>query len=284
MTDGRTTTSPSLPARRPADVGRPAPDTERSAPAGGPRPHVAGPRTRHAERPAPGDGPGRDTHGAGVGVILPDWWWAIPLTEGPMRQRSVTALIDRQFGRDAHPALKQEVHRELSRTTRRAARDGAWLMALMMMPLGRGALGASLTVSRVPGTRHVDALDVMEATLRGGAGEGDAGVPGVTTVDVGEGPWGPMLRAVTELPPPAAPGAMAKPTLGVTYWCDPRDGDGLLLLAFSTPHLVLRDQLVDLFDAIAGTVHVPSAPLAPARVAGLDLAPTDRGAPAPDDE
>jgi len=87
------------------------------------------------------------------------------------------------------------------------------------------------------------------------------------TVDAGDGSLGPVLRTVTErgartggTGPDGTGGDTvtddpATDLLVCDYWSDPDDGDGLLVLPFSTPLLPLRDTLLALFDVIAGSAH-----------------------------
>lgn len=193
------------------------------------------------------DAPRRTVPGT-VGVVLPADWHVVDLVDDASRHAGVAALVDRQLPRrDDLAAVRRRLRWEVEEQSRRAAQAGGRFSAYMLDAVGPVPLPAVLTAYRTPGALRTDAdLRTLAATLTGRLGPGG-------TVDAGDGPLGPVLRCVALRP---APDDEDRPDLLVCeYWSDPEDGDGLLLLSFSTPLVPLRDAVLDLFDTIAGSVH-----------------------------
>lgn len=187
---------------------------------------------------------------AGLGVVVPGDWWLLPLDDEDGTRRQITAMVSHRFGRDdAAAGLRREVRVSVTAAARRATASGGWLMGYMLTRVGDVPLPATLTAYRLSGTLATSAdVDALRVSL----GEYAASAGG--SVDVGEGPFGPVLRGIRERHG-TVPGSPEIPVLICDYWTDPRDGDGLVNLSFSTPVLALREGFVELFDAVAGTLY-----------------------------
>lgn len=184
----------------------------------------------------------------GYRLTLPVEWEVIDLTDPDGRRKMIGALVDRQIGRaDEKARLRRGLRGELERQGDRAAEAGAWVMAFMFLTVAEAPIPASLTGYRTPGTF---ALGGFEALAKAMADNLTGG-----RVDRGEGPFGQVLRSVryTRTPVPGTDDGAS--VLVVDYWCDPGDGN-LVELSFSSPTVALEDALVDLFDAIAGTLRL----------------------------
>lgn len=192
----------------------------------------------------------------GVGVVLPADWWTLPLVDEDATRRAVVGLVDRQVGRsDAAAALRRELRVGVTASARRAAATGGWLMAFMLTRVGELPLPATLTAYRIPGSLAADDdVDALRASLTAHVVESGG------RLDAGDGPFGLVLRTVRERTTVAAPGAPETPVLVCDYWADPGDGHGLVELSFSTPLIALRERFVELFDAVAGTLHRSDEP------------------------
>lgn len=190
--------------------------------------------------------------GAGVGVVVPADWWVVPLADEAGRGRVIAAMVDHQVGRaDLRADLRRQLRVSLGSAARNAAASGGWVMAFMVTRAGDLPLPATLTGYRAPGTFADDAgVDRLREALT----EHVSGCPH-GRLDVGDGPFGLVLRAVRERPGPAMHAVQDIPVLISDYWSDPGDGHGLAHLSFSTPLVDLRSGFVDLFDAIAGTLY-----------------------------
>jgi hypothetical protein len=184
-------------------------------------------------------------------LILPDDWWTIPLTDDDARRRAVSAVVNHRFGHgDANAGLKRQVRGELLSSADRAARAGGWVMAMMLAQAGPMPLPATLTAYRLPGSfADTEGLRKVQEPLTASVQVGGR-------LDAGQGPFGMVLRAVRERSGPVERGGPGVSVLVCEYWSDPADGQGLANLVFSTPLVALRDGFLDLFDAIAGTLHL----------------------------
>jgi hypothetical protein len=194
----------------------------------------------------------RGSTSGGLGLVLPASWWTIDLRDEQARRRSVTTVVDRQVGRsDKLAQLRADARTRLLDAASTAASAGGLLMAVSLMRAADVPISATLTLYRVPGAvGSGDALAALESTLR--AAEPTDGV----TLDIADGAFGPVLRRASVRGGPSELGARDVEMLVVDYWTDPGDGDGLVLLTFSTPLLDLREGMLDLFDAIVATLDL----------------------------
>ncbi len=200
----------------------------------------------------------RTATGASLGLVVPVDWWVLRLADADATRRTVAAMVEERFGRDdALAALRRELRVSVSASARRAAAAGGWLMAFMLTRVADVPLPATLTAYRVPGSFATDAeIDALHAALTAQASRSGG------QVDAADGPSGLVLRSVRERVG-ELPGAGAVPVLLCDYWSDPGDDRGLVHLAFSTPLPDLRDGWLDLFDAVAATLHRLDEPISP---------------------
>lgn len=189
-----------------------------------------------------------------VVVLLPDDWDVIDLEDVEARHRAVDELVNRQFG--AAPqlgGLRTSMRQELHRRVEQAARAGGLLMALAGAGGGPLTVPASLTVYRVPGSLdergRAAMIDVLASDEPGHA------------LDIAAGRAGTVLRRVrparasTDLA-----GGQGMPSLLVDYWVEVTPGEPLAYLVFSSPLVELRDEILELFDAIVSSVGVRRQP------------------------
>ena len=196
-----------------------------------------------------------------VGILLPASWWTIDLRDTTTRTRSIAALVEQQVGRaDIQASLRAELRAELGRAAEQAAAAGGRLMAVSLMQADGFPLSATLTAYRVPGTDLTGAgLAQLEEVLRTDEGVASHGSPAdgsgeqTGTVELAEGPGGPVLRRVRHKQGSADLGAERLRMLVVDYWLDPEDRQGLLLLTFSTPLVDAQDGWLELFDVIVAS-------------------------------
>ena len=198
-----------------------------------------------------GGGPRHAVTG-GVGVLLPADWWVVLLADPEGRRRAVSDLVARQFGKaDASAGVRREVRVGLASLVERAAVSGGWVLAVMLTHAGPVPLPATLTGYRVGGSFADEAgiAQVRNAMTVHVAGAASG------RVDLGEGPFGVVVRGARERTGPSSLGGADDHVLVCDYWTDPGDGQGLVNLSFSTPMTMMRDGFIDLFDAIAGTLY-----------------------------
>lgn len=186
-------------------------------------------------------------------LALPPNWERLDVTPRTRRRR-LQGLLDRRVGNDpAHRRFRDELEEALLDTFTEADRAGvrrAWLLAGDM---GGRPVSATLLVSvgASPAGRPGD-LSAIEAALAG-TSRLDEVVVEHGVVDLPAGRAVRIRRTVT-LRPSFAPGREIP--VGATQFFVPiPQTDSVLVLAFSTPVVVLADAFNELFDAIAGTLQ-----------------------------
>jgi len=199
------------------------------------------------------DAPVRATHE--LGLLLPADWWVVPLTDRKATHRSLVALADRQFGRsDSPPPLKYQSRLAFEEAAATAAAAGGRILAISLMTVA----GAPLTITLItyrhdPPSRFRghEKLDRVADRLRGESDD--------VEVLLGEAPSGPVLRTVATERGPDSLGAQDIDQLVVRYLVDcPVEGGGPVRFeaVFTSPHVALRDGLLDLFDTLVASVGV----------------------------
>ncbi|MFF3889478.1 hypothetical protein [Streptomyces sp. NPDC001914] len=178
------------------------------------------------------------------GLITPEDWYRIPLQPQEQREASVSALIRRQFaGVDDQPVLRRQAEEHLTGAALAGADQGGVVLYLSFLAAAGIPLSASLLVSRVH--ERFDSLDVVAALT----GQGEV-VP-VTLPAAGRA----ARRRRTERSRETRKlGSDFDDTI-VEYFVPAPLNDETLMLTFSTPMEPIADAMVELFDAIAGTLR-----------------------------
>ncbi|MEU4167497.1 hypothetical protein AB0F46_11485 [Streptomyces sp. NPDC026665] len=178
------------------------------------------------------------------GLITPEDWYRIPLQPQGQREASVSALIRRQFaGVDDQPVLRRQAEEHLTGAALAGADRGGVVLYLSFLAAAGIPLSASLLVSRVH--ERFDSLDVVAALT----GKGEV-VP-VTLPAAGRA----ARRRRTERSRETKKlGSDFDDTI-VEYFVPAPLNDETLMLTFSTPMEPIADAMVELFDAIAGTLR-----------------------------
>jgi len=194
---------------------------------------------------------------AGIVMSLPQDWVVVDLCDDEARRHGVTELVTQQVGSSPELApLRASLTRALLAQTARAAQAHGQLLAISLMTADGVPVPASVTVHHLPGER----LDERGRAVIAEVARDDA-APG-QSVDLTQGTAGVVLRRVRA-------GTTRQPlgdlldggtdaqveTFVVDYWVEPDGAQDLVYLAFSSPLLGARDALVELFDAIAGSVQ-----------------------------
>jgi len=186
-------------------------------------------------------------------VIVPDGWFQVALDPDD-RDRSIVALAELTFrGVDNAPHLKQEFMRDLQRKAKDAYRVGGTELYLSTMTVGPVPLASSLLIS-VPGPDEWPPTSDADELAEHLAGQGldDGEELGVVELAVA----GRAVRhRCREAANPAKQMGNTLPTTTLTYYVPIPTTVRWLLLNFSTPVDPLADQMVRLFDTVAGTLH-----------------------------
>lgn len=195
-----------------------------------------------------------------LAVVLPDDWWVVPLHPAAARHRSVRRLVERQFRGAEQPVLRRDVEKRLATATDEAASASGRWMAVSLQRAAGVPVPASLVLSWIElgpprGDGHLADLKAQLVASSGSAAADDVASAAL--------PCGPAVRRVRARPP----GELDLSTeevepVAVDYWLEFPSEDGMALLSFSTPLAVLREPLIELFDAVVGTARwtYPAAP------------------------
>ncbi|MFJ5557522.1 hypothetical protein ACIQCD_08875 [Streptomyces sp. NPDC093250] len=186
-------------------------------------------------------------------VVVPDGWFQLAL-DPQDHDRGIVALAELTFrGQDNVPHLKQQFMQDLQRKAKDAYQVGGTELYLSTMAVGPVPLASSLLIS-VPGPGEwpetSDAAALAEHLADRGRGENEE----ISVVELAA-----AARAVRhrrrEAPDPARQLGNTLPTTTLTYYVPIPATTRWLLLNFSTPVDQLANQMVALFDTVAGTLH-----------------------------
>jgi hypothetical protein len=184
-------------------------------------------------------------------LMVPDGWFQLPL-DPDLRDRGIIALAERQFrGMDNAPHLKKEFMCELQRKAKEAYKVGGTELYISTLTIGPVPLASSLLIS-------IPAPD--EWPKCSNAGElaehmGDPGNDGELNVVELAAAGKAVRQRSREVPDSAAQMGNTLPTTTLTYYVPIPATTNWLMLNFSTPVDPLADQMVELFDTVAGTLH-----------------------------
>lgn len=173
-------------------------------------------------------------------IVVPDGWFRIPLEPGE-RERSAKALADKVMrGIDNAPRLKAKLRSDLIDQAMAAYLGGGIEMYMSLMRAADSPLSASLLISLIP---PPEAGAVSQQHLAGACAHDGR------SVALGTVAGSPAVRVRATMAPGNGP-AVTSQDVHVRV-----PGSGAwLLLSFSTPIQELSPSLLELFDAIAGTL------------------------------
>lgn len=183
-------------------------------------------------------------------VIVPDGWFQLPLDPDD-RDRGIVLLAERTFrGVDNAPHLKQQFMRDLQRKAKDAYSVGGTELYLSTLSVGSVPLASSLLIS-VPAPDEWPLCSDADEMAEHLAGQG-IGEVGVVELEAAGKAVRQRQRQSAE---PKAQLGNTLPTTTLTYYVPIPATTRWLMLNFSTPVDPLADQMVELFDVIAATLH-----------------------------
>jgi len=178
------------------------------------------------------------------GLITPEDWFRIPLLPEERRAASVSALIKRQFaGVDDQPVLRRQAEEQLLGAAEAGVAQGGVVLYLSFLEAAGIPLSASLLISRVH--QRFDTLDAVSA-LRDKGEAALVQLPGAGRAA--------RRRRSERTRESRRLGTEFADTI-VEYFVAVPDRDEVLMLTFSTPLEPIADSMVELFDAVAGTLR-----------------------------
>ncbi|MFC8001901.1 hypothetical protein ACFUCH_02350 [Streptomyces olivaceus] len=181
-------------------------------------------------------------------LTLPEGWFRIPLSPEEL-DASVDALVERQFeGVDDAPHLKRQIRRDLVKRGRKSFRNGGIEFYVSLEMGGPLPIPASLVVTLVPPGQDALAPRDLAMSL---AASGPLG----QEVSIMERPTGDIVRTrVRTEPEPDDAMGNTLPVTSADYYLRVPRSPAILLLSFSTPLDPIAETMVELFDAIAGSL------------------------------
>lgn len=182
--------------------------------------------------------------------VLPRGWVGLP-TDASRRDAAVAALLDRQFrgtARDELISVRIDIDRRLKSDLARAAEAGATHVYALIEPMAGVLIAASVAVAQL--SVHDDEVNAQMSALLGDP-DGVLESGHVELPNLG----GIRRRRRAEEVVPDVPDAKPLWTTHVDYLLE--SGPGLILaMLFVTTSDQHADVLVELFDAVAATLHV----------------------------
>jgi hypothetical protein len=204
------------------------------------------------------DEPG-GSRGIGIELNLPDHWALIDLEDEAQRDLQIRALVKQQGAAlgDRGAGLRRDLRDRLTEVAVRAQAAGGQVMAYLVLPGKDAALALNLTLywhDLGPEAGETTHLQRIHDRLHRSLGPDDE-------LTITETLSGPFLRHVrvgrgsTEL------GGQDVPLLLVDYWAPAPGARSVARLAFSTPHVEIRDAMLGLTDKVLfATEWLMSAP------------------------
>jgi hypothetical protein len=218
------------------------------------------------------DQPG-GSRGIGIELNLPDHWAIIDLEDAETRERQIREIVKQQTRtlNDRSAPLRRDLRDELGDAAAKAAGAGGQVMAYLVLPGQQAALALNLTLywhDLGPQAGDTPHLQRIHDRLAPGLGPDDA----LTRTETLSGPF---LRHVRLTRGAEEVGGQEVPLLLIDYWAEAPGGQSVARLAFSTPHVEIRDAMLGLTDKVLfATEWIMSAP-------GADPAEDVEPAPSP---
>ena len=187
-------------------------------------------------------------------LLLPDGWFRVRIDpEG--RERSIDALVDRQFeGIDNAPHIKRQLRDSLHAQAVAAYESGGIELYLSLQQAAPLTIPASLLITLVTPlpTGSLPSLTDLANLLVDGGGE-------ASLVELPAGEAVRVRRETGQPGRPTPPGASGQademlPAVTLDYQLPVPATQAHLLLTFSTPLVQIGDAMVELFDAVAGSL------------------------------
>lgn len=193
-------------------------------------------------------------------LVVPDGWFQLAL-DPEDRDRGIIALAEKQFrGVENAPHVKKEFMRDLQRKAKDAYNAGGTELYISILTIGPVPLASSLLISVPAPDEWPDISDAEElaehlAGRHSGSGSGSGSADGELSVVSLEAAGSAVRHRRKQAADPATQMGNTLPTTTLTYYIPIPATPRWLMLNFSTPMDPLADQLVELFDTVAGTLH-----------------------------
>ncbi|MBL0885433.1 hypothetical protein [Myceligenerans indicum] len=188
--------------------------------------------------------------GIGIELNLPDHWAVIEVDDHEARDKQIRELVKVQTRKlsDASAPLRRDLREKLLDAAIKAESAGGQVMAYLVLPGDTAALALHLTLywhdlGPVPadGTHLHNVRSRLESNHEPGLGDV------LTWTDTLSGPF---LRDVRQRRGAEEVGGQDVPLLLIDYWAEAPGKQSIARLAFSTPHVGIRDEMLRLTDKV----------------------------------
>jgi hypothetical protein len=186
--------------------------------------------------------------GIGIELNLPDHWAMIELDEPEQRDRQIREIVKQQTVKlgDRSAPLRRDLREKMIEVADKAEAAGGQIMAYLLLPGQETALALNLTLywhDLGPEAGTASHLQRVQDRLNS-----DLGQEGVLTRT--ETLSGPFLRHVRHSRGAEEVGGQDLPLLLIDYWAEAPGKQSVARLAFSTPHIGIRDEMLRLTDKV----------------------------------
>ncbi|MFE2050364.1 hypothetical protein ACFXAS_17875 [Streptomyces sp. NPDC059459] len=188
-------------------------------------------------------------------LLMPEGWFRLDI-DPERRERSVDALVNRRFeGTDNVPHIKRQLRQDLLAQAAAAFREGGIELYLSLQQAGPLTIPASLLIIFLPAPSSGTSPS-LEAVANRLASDGQSEVE---ILELAAGPAVRVRRATggpEQAPPAGLPGEAeeALPSVTLDYQVSVPGTGSYVLMTFSTPLVQIADAMVELFDAVAGSL------------------------------
>jgi hypothetical protein len=186
--------------------------------------------------------------GIGIELNLPDHWAIVELDEPEQRERQIREIVKQQTVKlgDRSAPLRRDLRQKMIEVADKAEAAGGKVMAYLLLPGQETALALNATLywhdlgPEAGSTSHLKRIqDRLEANL----GPDDA----LTRTETLSGPF---LRHIRLTHGSEEVGGQDVPLLLIDYWAEAPGKQSVARLAFSTPHVGIRDEMLRLTDKV----------------------------------
>ena len=186
--------------------------------------------------------------GIGIELNLPDHWAMIELDEPEQRERQIREIVKKQTAKlgDRSAPLRRDLREKMEDAASRAESAGGKIMAYLLLPGENAALALNVTLywhDLGPEKGSTSHLQRIQDRLGANPGPDDA----LTRTETLSGPF---LRHVRRTQGSEEVGGQDVPLLLIDYWAEAPGKQAVARLAFSTPHIGIRDEMLRLTDKV----------------------------------
>jgi hypothetical protein len=190
---------------------------------------------------------------------LPGFWWHIPLVEPEGIKRTIHTIVESAIGRaDDRAELRRELREQLRGSAESAAAAGGREFYLAREIQPGIPLSAAISVywpllKAVPSDVAKNGK-LLRGFLKATLADSDGSAAPLTEQEFSVGESAVLRRDFLVLSEPG-PDNEERGTFRVDYWLTVPGKPRVVLLAFSSSFVTMREQLNELFDAIVTTVR-----------------------------